>query len=206
MTLKEKNKLKKGKRGAEVIKYHFVLCMDILSRFIYAVDLGEKINKDTLKEAFDVLFEKQKMPKYMVLRSDPDPSFLKLKKYFASKNIFLQVKRGRTKMGLLDVTLKHLKTRMIRFLKVHPNTSFTKLLSAAVKSHNSTYTPLLKAAPADVNSNFYDPILRKRLYKDYPKLEPFQTWYLDQLQKQKKSLTKRKTIGVKNADDFRDHS
>ena len=53
-----------------------------------------------------------------------------------------------------------------------------------------------------MNSNYFDPILRERLYGNHPRLQPFQNWYQDQLKLQKKSLKTRKGR-LKNRNDFR---
>ena len=144
----------------------------------------------------------EKMPKFNTLKCDADPSLLALKGYLAQQGIYLSVKRGRRKLGLLDVYLKNIKTKMISYLKIHPTASFPTLLKAVIKSYNNTYSDVLKGKPADLNSNYFDAILRSRLYKNQPALQPFDTWYKEQLKAQKKSLKTRKG-SLRNRDDFR---
>ena len=86
-------------------------------------------------------------------RCDPDNSFLALKTYFAQKKgILLAVKRGRTKLNLLDTTIRYLKTRMIKYLKLHQESNFPKLLKQSIESHNKTYSNVLKGTPEQFNS------------------------------------------------------
>ena len=47
-----------------------------------------------------------------------------------------------------------------------------------------------------------DPLLRERLYKNFPKILPFSDWYRTQVLRQKKSKEKR-TAKFKGPDDFR---
>ena len=75
-TLEEKKKNPELKE--KVKKFYFILILDVLSRYIYAKPLPEQINKTTLKKAFDELLE-EKMPNFNVLKSDLDPSLLKIK-------------------------------------------------------------------------------------------------------------------------------
>ena len=65
-----------------------------------------------------------------------------------------------------------------------------------------TYSDILKGSPASLNSNFFDPVLRERLYGKHPRLQPFQNWYQDQLKLQKKSLKVREGR-LRNLNDFR---
>ena len=53
-----------------------------------------------------------------------------------------------------------------------------------------------------LNSNFFDPVLRERLYGNHPRLLPFEHWYKNQLKFQKKSLKHRKGLPRNNNDFF----
>ena len=142
------------------------------------------------------------MPRFRVLRCDPDRAMILLRKYFSDMGVFLQIKRGPTHLNLLDAYVKHLKTKIISYLKIHPQADFPEVLAAAVKSYNETYQNVLKGSPASVNSNYFDPLLRERLHKHHPKLQPFETWYKNQLFLQKRVLEPRKGP-PKSRDDFR---
>ena len=142
------------------------------------------------------------MPRFNVLKCDADPSLLKLKGFLAKKGVYLLVKRGPRSLGLLDIYLKQIKTKIITYLKIHPKASFPSLLKAVIKSYNMSYSDVLKGTPAQFNSNYFDAILRHRLYKDQPALQPFKTWVKEQLKAQKKSLEPRRGP-LKNRDDFR---
>ena len=61
---------------------------------------------------------------------------------------------------------------------------------------------IVQGTPASLNSNYFDPILRARLYKHHPKLQPFEEFYKNQLRLQKKSLKPRKGP-PRSRDDFR---
>ena len=91
-----------------------------------------------------------------------------MKGYLAKKGIHLLVKRGRRKLGLLDAYLKSIKTKLITYLKIHPQASFPPLLDAIVQSYNNTYSDIIKGKPAELNSNYFDAKLRQKLYKDKP--------------------------------------
>ena len=96
------------------------------------------------------------------MRCDRDPSILKLKKYLSDYGVFLQVKRGRNRLGLVDIYLKHLKTKMVTYLKINTDTPFPKLLKDVVESYNNTRSDLLQDTPRNLNSNYFDAILRQR--------------------------------------------
>ena len=91
---------------------------------------------------------------------------------------------------------------MTSYLKLHPDANFSDLLSATVKSYNQTYSKVLKGSPASLNSNYYDPILRERLYGKHNRLQPFEHWYKDQLKLQRRSLQVR-TGPLQNNNDYR---
>ena len=98
--------------------------------------------------------------------------------------------------------MKHMKAKMISYLKAHPQANFKTLLHDTTNGYNHTYSDILKGTPASLNSNFYDPILRERLYGKHPPLQPFENWYKDQLKLQKRSFTPR-TARLRNYNDFR---
>ena len=172
----------------------------MLSRYCYAKPLPQEINPNTLKKVFNELFD-EGMPKFNILKSDADPSLLKIKGFLSEKSVFLFVKRGRRKLGLLDAYQKHIKTKIITYLKIHPEADFPSLLKAVIKSQNNTFSQVLKGTPSEFNSNYFDPLLRKRLYKNHSALQPFETWYKEQLNLQRKAFQPR-LKNLKNRDDF----
>ena len=209
-TLAEKER---GK-GPETLKYAFLVNIDVLSRYMYAVPISFNLNPETLKAGFEELIKgPQKMPHFSILRCDADKAMIQLKKYFSDMGTLLEVKRGlwyilfcRTlhqlmknmvrsniliitgphHFGILDIYVKYLKTRIISYLKMHPKKNFPEVLHQALTSYNETYSDLLQGTPASLNSNYFDPILRARLYKHHPKLQPFEEFYKNQLRLQKK--------------------
>ena len=100
------------------------------------------------------------------------------------------------------VYMRHLKAKIISYLKLHPDANFNALLRDTVKSYNESYSKVLKGSPSSLNSNFFDLVLRERLYGHHPRLLPFEDWYKNQLKFQKKSLKHRKGLPRNNNDFF----
>ena len=58
---------KNPKGSARILDYKFLATIDVMSRYIYCTSLPQKINKETLKQAFDVLLKgPQKMPRFVL--------------------------------------------------------------------------------------------------------------------------------------------
>ena len=113
------------------------------------------------------------------------------------------MKRGkRPGLGLVDVYMKNLKAKIIAYLKIYPNTNFKTLLDETVRGYNHTFSDVIKGSPASLNSNFFDPVLREMLYGNHPRLQPFRSWYHNQLKLQKKTLKVRKGR-LRSTDNFR---
>ena len=87
-------------------------------------------------------------------------------------------------------------------MKIHPDANFSRLLRDSVKSYNNSYSKVLKGTPSSLNSNYFDPVLRERLYGHHNRLQPFEHWFKNQIRLQKKSLKSRKGR-LRNNDDFR---
>ena len=198
-TLEERKRNPQGKD--RVIKHFFILVVDCLSRFCYGKPLPEQINQNTLRKAFNEMFL-EKMPNFNVLRCDADGSWWKIRGYLAQKGVFLFLKRGRRSLSLVDIYMKYIKTKIISYLKIYPTANFPNLLKAVLDSYNHTFSDKINGKPAELNSNYFDPVLRRRLYKNQPALQPFETWFKDQLKLQSRSL-KPRTGELKNRDDLR---
>ena len=94
------------------------------------------------------------MPKFMLIRIDPDASMLKLADYTLKKGMLLKVKRGHTKMVSLDTNIKYLKTQMTQFLQLNPQADFGDVLGRTLESYNAKYNPWIGGTPAEMNSDF----------------------------------------------------
>ena len=105
-------------------------------------------------------------------------------------------------MVLSDIYLKYVKNKIITYLKINPKVDFPDLLKAVIKSKNNTFSSVLDGTPAERNSNYFDPVLRRQLYKNKPALQPFETWYKKQLKFQQESLQPR-VESSKDSNDFK---
>ena len=168
----------------------FLVVLDVFCRYMYATLIPSKIvNPTTMEKAFKKLF-RQKMPSFPLLRVDRDPSTLKLRPYFASRRMLLQVKRGPQYMGVLDTAIRVIENRLSRFLVKYPHANLERALTNVVKSWNQTPVKKLQLTPTEARNPVLDPILRRRLY---PKenLLPFDTFLKKQLKLMRKVNTPR---------------
>ena len=64
---------------------------------------------------------------------------LKLRSYLAGLGVYLAVKRGPLKLGLIDIYMRYIKSKIIGYLKLHPEANYNTLLKDTVKGYNDTY-------------------------------------------------------------------
>ena len=73
--------------------------------------------------------------------------------------------------------MKHLKSKIIKYMKINSDANFSTMLKESVDSYNKTFSKVLNGSQSNFNSNFYDPVLRERLYGHHQRLQPFGLWY-----------------------------
>ena len=120
--------------------WNFLLVLDKTSRFIYTHSLNRPTQKE-VKEAFEALF-KQHMPKFPLVKTDRANLFINMKPFFAKHHMLWIPTRGIHHLSLLEPTMRFLKSKIIRYLHVHPSDyspgGLAKILESATDSINST--------------------------------------------------------------------
>ena len=176
-------------------RFIFLVVVDCHSRMLYSTRIDGEVGPEALRQAYTRLFS-QGMPKFPILRCDRDASLNKLAlTYFASKNILLRARRSAHHMIFLEGIIRNLKRKFIQNLRNNePRSGWTdKKLERALEdvtySYNHTESSSHKITPISVNSPLFDPFLREALYGPRAKLQPFETFYKEQLKLRKKANT-----------------
>ena len=175
-----------GNEGTKKPKNFLALfAVDTHSRYLYSTKL-DSVNEECLKRAFTRLF-KNGMPLFSIIRVDRDKSLnLLANNYFAKKGILLLTRRSVHHMAYLEGIIKNCKKRFIKHMRVAKNPNgwtekrLEKALADVTKSYNLTKNKATGFAPATCNFPEYDPVLRRKLYKE-KKIERFEDFYTEKL-------------------------
>ena len=196
------------KSGSKKYEFLFLLVTDSLSRFAYTCPMNvTKVTPESLRRAFNTLFQKEKMPHWPILRVDLDKSIQYLEthlKYFTKRGVLLRPKRH--KLLSLEPTMRVIKSKIIKAFRKNPQVfttqratfqTFETLLKTATTSFNNTIN-IHHLTPQDANSPLQDPYLRRTLY-GHERLKPFTDFYTEQIRLLNKMSRPRK----KGNRDFR---
>ena len=133
---------------ANKFNWNILAVLDFTSKFMYA-DFVENSNPKTLRLAFNRLFNNG-MPFFAKIVHDGDKSFVKLKKYFLSRDIYAVPRKSAYKLASAEGSFRKLKTFIHRYLQSHPNIKNTLI----EKRYSKTGRRFLKQILNDAVNNF----------------------------------------------------
>jgi len=130
---------------------YIMFVSDIFSRFTWSIPLKKKDTQSVL-DGFKSLFDQTtRVPKK--IWSDSERSFFskEVVAYLKSKNIKIYHSFSKLKSVYSELTVKHLKSRIYKYLTHNRTKNWLKGLADITHSYNHTHQKLLGMAPAEVN-------------------------------------------------------
>lgn len=132
--------------------YRYLLtCIDILSKYAWAIPLKKKNGEDIVK-AFQTIFLQRK-PK--ILQTDQGTEFknAKFQKFLKRNGVGFFSTYNSTKASVVERFNRTLKTKMWKYFTAHHTYRYLDVLDELLKSYNHTYHSSIRRAPADVNAD-----------------------------------------------------
>lgn len=139
------NNLKEYNQGFRYI----LTCIDILSKYAWAVPLKTKRGEDIVK-AFKVLFSSRKP---ICLQTDQGSEFknANFQKFLKEKQVHFFTTYNTTKASLVERFNRTLKMKMWKYFTQSHTYRYLDVLEKMVYSYNHTYHSSIKRSPAEVN-------------------------------------------------------
>ena len=135
---------------------YFLLCIDIFSRKIYCRALQRKTASAVEKAFTEIFDEAGGTPE--ILETDQGSEFIGNKAFFKRKQIFAKHKYGENKASEAENSIKIVKLRVYRMMRILYTQDWVDLLPFAVKGINKSKTAAIGGLrPADIKSNVDDP-------------------------------------------------
>ncbi|MEK6265280.1 MAG: DDE-type integrase/transposase/recombinase [Clostridium sp.] len=156
---------------------HFVLAIDIMSRFIWTKAVKTPSGNET-KKAFEVFFKKGRIPER--LRSDKGSEFLndKMEKLYENFNIKHFVTQNELKANYAERGIQTLKAKLIRYMRSKQTHRWIDELDNITSTYNNTVHRSIKQTPASVTKA--DEIkLWRLLYTSKKQLTPPKSFKFD---------------------------
>jgi hypothetical protein len=131
--------------------YRYILtCIDILSKYAWAVPLKQKRGIDIVEAFKQIMCERR--PK--VLQTDQGKEFKNsiFQKFLKEKGIRFFTTFNETKASIIERFNRTLKTKMWKYFSSRNTYKYIDVLHQLVKSYNHTFHTSIKRAPVQVNS------------------------------------------------------
>lgn len=130
--------------------YKYLLtCIDILSKYAWAVPLKSKKGPEIVK-AFQTIFNERKC---RILQSDKGSEFKNriFQKFLKENDVRFFTTHNETKASVVERFNRTLKTKMWRYFTHKRTYRYVDVLDQLLHSYNHTYHSSIKRAPTDVN-------------------------------------------------------
>lgn len=183
--------------GSRII---FLLCVDQFSKKIF-ISVLPNTQTSEIRKAFCRLFDQKHFP-FSILRCDLEPSFLKLRPFFARNHVLLAPKRGK-KAAIAEASIKKVKRKVIIKLRMNPDANVAILLRQAANSLNNTPLAKTQLSPNEQTNPLMQAYIRKKLFGT-EKIRPFPAFFQEQ-QKRRKFFETRDSKSEKSRLNF-DHT
>ena len=129
--------------------YRYILtCIDVLSKYAWAVPLKRKTGGDTVKAFQDIL--KNRQPQF--LQSDKGTEYKNsvFQKFLKEKKIKFFTTNNATKASIIERFHRTLRTKMWKYFTSQNTYRYIDVLQDLIKSYNHTYHRSIKRAPSEV--------------------------------------------------------
>ena len=133
--------------------YHYILiCIDICSRFVYAVPLKNK-NANSVDDAMILIF---KSAKPTVIECDKGSEFTNtsFKNLMNKNNIEIRYCEvgDHHKLGIIDRFVKTLRYKINKYVSTHQTVKYIDALPSIIHSYNNTYHRGIEKKPSEVKN------------------------------------------------------
>jgi hypothetical protein len=136
--------------GSNYKNNYILTCIDIFSKFAWAVEIKRKTAESTCDGFKRILSGKRKPNKIQI---DGGNEFKGVcKRYLNDLGIELYLTESKIKAGVVERFNRTLKEKMWRMFTFHRNKKFLPYLQDLVKSYNSSYHRSIKMRPIDVDT------------------------------------------------------
>lgn len=146
---------------------YVLLCIDILSKFVWVVPLKTKQAKDMVK-GFQTILAQGRKPN--LLRTDQGMEFRNemIKKLFKNKGIHHFVTENEVKANYAERAIKTIKGRIFKYFTKKQTHKYIDVLQDIVYSYNRTFHRSIQMTPLEVNKDNEDEVWQ-RLYLPFKK-------------------------------------
>ena len=134
---------------------YILVCIDTLSKFVFAEPLYDKTAK-SVSEAIQRILRRSGGCRPIVLQSDKGGEFMgvKTQKVLKDENIFFRETKNDVKASVVERVLRTLKERIWRYFTHKRSHRYIDVLDKIVNSYNNSIHSSIKMKPADVT--FYN--------------------------------------------------
>ena len=146
---------------------YVLLCIDILSKFVWVVALKTKQSKEVLK-AFQKIFSQGRKPS--LIRTDQGKEFVSrmAETLFKTKGIHHFVTQNETKANMAERAIKTIKNRIFKYFTKAQTYKYIDVLQDIVYSFNRTFHRSIHMTPVEVNKDNEDEVWQ-RIYLPFKK-------------------------------------
>lgn len=131
---------------------YVLLCIDILSRFVWAVPLKSKQSTEVVK-AFREIFDRGRKPN--LLRTDRGGEFLNktLSELFKKEGVHHFVTTNELKANYVERSIKTIKRRIFKYFTKAQSYKYIDVLQDIVHSYNRTFHRSIRMSPIEVTED-----------------------------------------------------
>ena len=150
--------------------YNYLLtCIDILSKFAWAVPLKNKTGS-ALIDGFKTILNSGRKPR--TLQTDKGTEFLngQFQSFLKKRNIKFFTTQNETKASVVERFNRTLKTKMYKYFTATNSRAYLKVLPKLLSAYNHAFHRSIKAAPTSVNNQNAETIW-KNLYNTSPSVK-----------------------------------
>lgn len=165
---------------------YVLLCIDILSKFVWVVPLKSKQRVEVSK-AFQKIFSQGRRPK--MLRTDKGREFVNklVSDLFEKDGIHHFVTENETKSNYSERAIKTIKGRIFKYFTREQTYKYLDVLQDIVRSYNTSYHRSIRMAPIEVDKDnesevwqkIYLPFKKTRVPKKIRKRKPKMVFKFD---------------------------
>ena len=125
--------------------------IDVFSRYLYAIPMKNKSNKETLKAIKSALMESRpQQPE--TIRTDAGKEYVgkEVKEYLENREIYHQVSRNELKANYAERVIRTLKKKIYKYMYHNKTKKYIDVLPELVSAYNNTIHSGLKRAPNSI--------------------------------------------------------
>ena len=131
--------------------YKYILvCIDVFSRFVYAIPLKSKDTQTIIKSMEDII----ELTHPKIINCDKGSEFISNTFKTLMKNNNIEIKYvevgDHKKLGVIDRFVRTLREKINKYLVMHNTTKYINVLPSIIHSYNNSYHSGIKHTPSEV--------------------------------------------------------